>query len=149
MRRSRPRQGDRMAEPEPARGKIVGPSDKINIPTDLLRTFAFIAEEGSFTRAAERVGRTQSAVSMQVQRLEQMLGQRVLLRGKGGSVQLTPHGQYLLERSRQRWARHLHPDLPVTVRQVIPAPSVREVHCTYSSDPHCPEPGCAPATRRR
>lgn len=75
-------------------------STPLAIDPDLLRAFAYIAEEGSFTRAAERVGRTQSAVSMQVQRLEAMLGQRVLQRSKGGSVQLTPHGQYLLERSR-------------------------------------------------
>ncbi len=67
---------------------------------DLLRAFAYIAEEGSFTRAAERVGRTQSAVSMQVQRLELMLGQKVLSRGKGGAVALTPHGHYLLDRAR-------------------------------------------------
>ena len=67
----------------------------------LLRAFAFIAEEGSFTRAAERVGRTQSAVSMQVQRLEALLGQALLLRGKGGAVHLTSHGRYLLERSRE------------------------------------------------
>lgn len=73
----------------------------LGLDPDLLRAFSFIAEEGSFTRAAERVGRTQSAVSMQVQRLESMLGQKVLLRGKGGSVQLTQHGQYLLERSRE------------------------------------------------
>jgi DNA-binding transcriptional LysR family regulator len=33
-----------------------------------------IAEEKSFTRAAERVGRTQSAVSLQVQRLEAVVG---------------------------------------------------------------------------
>jgi molybdate transport repressor ModE-like protein len=71
------------------------------IDPDLLRAFAYIAEEGSFTRAAERVGRTQSAVSMQVQRLEALLGQRVLTRGKGGSVSLTPHGRYLLERTRE------------------------------------------------
>lgn len=70
------------------------------IDPDLLRTFAFIAEEGSFTRAAERVGRTQSAVSMQMQRLEQLLGQKVLQRDKGGSVQLTAHGSYLLDRAR-------------------------------------------------
>lgn len=67
---------------------------------DLLRTFAYIAEEGSFTRAAERVGRTQSAVSMQVQRLETALGQRLLARAKGGQVQLTAQGRFLLERSR-------------------------------------------------
>ncbi len=68
---------------------------------DLLRAFTYIAEEGSFTRAARRVGRTQSAVSMQVQRLEALLGQRLLSRGKGGSVQLTPHGQFLLQRARE------------------------------------------------
>jgi hypothetical protein len=39
------------------------------IDPDLLRAFSLIAEEGSFTRAARLVGRTQSAVSMQVQRL--------------------------------------------------------------------------------
>lgn len=68
---------------------------------DLLRAFTYIAEEGSFTRAAQRVGRTQSAVSMQVQRLEALLGQRLLSRGKGGSVQVTPHGQFLLQRARE------------------------------------------------
>jgi len=94
---------------------------------DLLRAFAFIAEEGSFTRAAARVGRTQSAVSMQVQRLESLLGQRVLLRGKGGAVQLTPHGQYLLERSRdllalndEIWSTFRAPQVHGTVRLGTP-----------------------------
>ena len=94
---------------------------------DLLRAFAFIAEEGSFTRAAERVGRTQSAVSMQVQRLEAMLGQRVLLRGKGGAVSLTPHGHYLLERAREMlavndeiWATFRAPQVQGTVRLGTP-----------------------------
>ena len=67
----------------------------------LLRAFSYVAEEGSFTRAAERVGRTQSAVSMQLQRLEALLGQTLLLRSKGGTVHLTSHGRYLLERSRE------------------------------------------------
>ena len=74
------------------------------IDPDLLRAFTYIAEEGSFTRAAQRVGRTQSAVSMQVQRLEAQLGQQLLLRGKGGSVQLTAHGQFLLNRGREMLA---------------------------------------------
>jgi DNA-binding transcriptional LysR family regulator len=69
--------------------------------SDLLRAFVLIAEGHSFTQAAARVGRTQSAVSMQVKRLEEMLGQPVLSRGKGGAVDLTPHGQYLLARARQ------------------------------------------------
>ena len=68
---------------------------------DLLRTFALIADEHSFTRAAERIGRTQSAVSMQVQRLERDLGQRLLVRGKGGHIALTPHGKLLLGRARE------------------------------------------------
>ena len=77
----------------------------MNLPqaldTDLLRAFVLIAEGHSFTQAAARVGRTQSAVSMQVKRLEEVLGQPVLSRSKGGSVELTPHGQYLLTRARQ------------------------------------------------
>jgi DNA-binding transcriptional LysR family regulator len=68
---------------------------------DLLRAFTLIAEERSFTRAAQLVGRTQSAVSMQVQRLEGVLGQQLFLRGRGGSVELTRHGQFLLARARE------------------------------------------------
>jgi DNA-binding transcriptional LysR family regulator len=67
----------------------------------LLRAFVLIAEGSSFTQAAARVGRTQSAISMQVKRLEEVLGQPVLSRSKGGSVELTPHGVYLLTRARQ------------------------------------------------
>ena len=68
---------------------------------DLLRSFIIIAEEKSFTRAADRVGRTQSAVSLQIQRLEGVLGQPVLLRGKGGAVELNPFGQNLLAHARE------------------------------------------------
>ena len=104
---------------------------RMTIPTgidpDLLRAFAFIAEEGSFTRAAERVGRTQSAVSMQVQRLEASLGQKLLLRGKGGSVQLTSHGRFLLDRSRELlalndeiWRTFRTPQVHGTVRLGTP-----------------------------
>lgn len=68
---------------------------------ELLRAFQLIAEGHSFTQAAERLGRTQSAVSMQIKRLEDILGQSVLSRGKGGGITLTPHGRYLLGRARQ------------------------------------------------
>jgi DNA-binding transcriptional LysR family regulator len=94
---------------------------------DLLRAFAYIAEEGSFTRAAERVGRTQSAVSMQVQRLEGLLGEKVLCRGKGGAVSLTPHGRYLLDRARdllalndEIWTTFRSPQIHGTVRLGTP-----------------------------
>lgn len=66
---------------------------------DLLRAFVLIAEGGSFTRAAERVGRTQSAVSMQIRRLEEMLGHTLLVRTPKG-VQPTPQGMWLLDRAR-------------------------------------------------
>src|SRR5262245_45227111 len=68
---------------------------------DLLRSFVAIAEEKSFTRAANRVGRTQSAISLQMQRLEGLLGQTVIVRGKGGSVELNNDGIYLLGRARE------------------------------------------------
>ena len=79
----------------------MGMTVPLSIDTDLLRDFVLIAEGRSFTRAAALVGRTQSAVSMQVKRLEEILGQEVFQRSKGGSVELTPHGQYLLARARQ------------------------------------------------
>jgi DNA-binding transcriptional LysR family regulator len=72
-----------------------------NIDPELLRAFQLIAEGQSFTQAAEQLGRTQSAVSMQIKRLEDILGQSVLSRGKGGGIMLTPHGRYLLGRARQ------------------------------------------------
>ena len=73
----------------------------VGLDLDLLRTFVAIAEEKSFTRAADRVGRTQSAVSLQMQRLETVLEQTLLDRGKGGSVELTQRGQFLLGRARE------------------------------------------------
>ena len=73
----------------------------LGLDIDVLRSFVIIAEEKSFTRAAERVGRTQSAISLQMQRLESLLGQTVLTRGKGGSVELNKQGQYFLGRARE------------------------------------------------
>lgn len=67
---------------------------------DLLRSFVMIAEERSFTRAAARVGRTQSALSLQMQRLEAFVGHPLLYRRKGGTVDVSPQGQYLLTRAR-------------------------------------------------
>ncbi|MBV1798956.1 LysR substrate-binding domain-containing protein [Siccirubricoccus sp. G192] len=72
---------------------------------DLLRAFVLVAEGGSVTRAAQRVGRTQSAVSMQMRRLEELLGQPLLERGPRGMAP-TPHGAWLLERARSFLAMH-------------------------------------------
>lgn len=75
-----------------------------SLDPDLLRSFVLIAEGRSFTDAAALVGRTQSAVSMQVKRLEELLGQPLLHRGRGGVPELTPHGRYLLDQARQMLA---------------------------------------------
>ena len=72
----------------------------MSLPTELLRTFAAVAESGSFTRAGRAVNRTQGAVSMQVKRLEELVGRPLLLRG-GPSVELTPPGERLLGYARR------------------------------------------------
>ncbi|MDO9499048.1 LysR family transcriptional regulator [Falsiroseomonas sp.] len=71
----------------------------LGLDPDLLRAFVLIAEGGSFTRAADRLGRTQSAVSMQIRRLEELLGHPLLVRTPRG-VQATPQGAWLLDRAR-------------------------------------------------
>ncbi|MXP64602.1 LysR family transcriptional regulator [Roseomonas sp. M0104] len=72
---------------------------------DLLRSFVLIAEGASVTRAAQRVGRTQSAVSMQMRRLEELLGRQLLARGPRG-LAVTSHGAWLLERARPWLSMH-------------------------------------------
>jgi DNA-binding transcriptional LysR family regulator len=66
---------------------------------DLLRTFAAICDTGSFTAAAQRVGRTQSAVSLQIRRLEESLGRPLFVR-TGGAIAPTEHGVLLLGHAR-------------------------------------------------
>src|SRR5215217_2298682 len=67
---------------------------------DQLQSFCAIADCGSFTEAARRVNKTQSAVSMQIKRLEERLGQALLTRD-GRSVSLTHHGEALYARARK------------------------------------------------
>ena len=67
---------------------------------DQLQSFCAIADCGSFTEAARRMNKTQSAVSMQIKRLEERLG-RPLLTRDGRSVALTGHGEALYARARR------------------------------------------------
>jgi DNA-binding transcriptional LysR family regulator len=67
---------------------------------DQLQSFCAIADCGSFTEAARRVNKTQSAVSMQIKRLEERLGQPLLSRD-GRGVSLTKHGEELYGRARR------------------------------------------------
>jgi DNA-binding transcriptional LysR family regulator len=67
---------------------------------DQLKTFVAIVETGSFTRAAEVVFKTQSAVSMQVRRLEERLGKPIFARD-GRASKLTEDGERLLGYARR------------------------------------------------
>ena len=73
---------------------------RADIDTALLRTFYTLATTGSFTRTAEKVARTQSAVSQQIQRLEDTLGQPLFVRTRR-QVALTTAGEVLLGYARQ------------------------------------------------
>ena len=72
----------------------------VRLDSDLLRTFLAVAETGNFTRAAEAVGRTQSAISMQIKRLEEMVGETLFERGPRG-VTLSRRGGDLLGSARR------------------------------------------------
>src|ERR1041385_8619552 len=63
---------------------------------DQLTTFLEVARQGSFSRAGEKVFRSQSAVSAQIRQLEQEYGDRLLDRS-GKTVKLTPAGQVFYE----------------------------------------------------
>lgn len=86
-----------------------------SIDTELLRSFVAIADHGGFTRAAEAVNRTQSAVSMQMKRLEEDVLQRPLFERSGRQVRLTAEGQVLLGYARR--ILKLHGEVITTLRQ--------------------------------
>lgn len=67
---------------------------------DLLRTFESVVHLGGFTAAAERLHRTQSTVSAQIRRLEELTGNRLMDRNNQG-VTLTPAGETLLTHARR------------------------------------------------
>lgn len=58
---------------------------------ELARTFLEVVAAGSFLHAADRLHVTQSTVSGRIQLLEEQIGRRLFIRGKGGAV-LTPAG---------------------------------------------------------
>ena len=70
------------------------------LDVDQLRTFIAIAETGSFTNAAEVVNKTQSAVSMQMKRLEERIERPIFARD-GRASKLTEDGSRLLDYARR------------------------------------------------
>jgi DNA-binding transcriptional LysR family regulator len=78
---------------------------KIELPIGLLRTFCAVSEASSFTRAGEILHVTQSAVSMQMKRLEEVIG-RPLFQKKGRGFSLTAVGEMLQEHAQRVLAAH-------------------------------------------
>lgn len=74
------------------------PNQTLNL--DTMRTFVAICETGTFRRAAARVNRSPSAISLQVGKLEEQLGAQLLIRD-ARRVQLTEQGTVLLGYARR------------------------------------------------
>jgi DNA-binding transcriptional LysR family regulator len=84
---------------------------------DLLRTFVAVVESGSFTKASRTVFRSQAAVSMQVKRLEESIGQPLFVRdtrnlelGQTGKA-LLPDAQRLLNLHDETWTALVQPEV--------------------------------------
>lgn len=97
----------------------------MTIDTISLQCFISSAETGSFTKASERVNRTQSAVSQQVAKLESLVGKTLFKRGK--ILELTNEGEAFLSYAKQIFSLHCEtieyfkePDLKGEVRFGIP-----------------------------
>lgn len=73
------------------------------IDLDLLRSLAAFDEMGSLARAADRIGRTESAVSLQLKRLEELVGQKLFTR-EGRRLVLTDDGYGVLHYGRRMLA---------------------------------------------
>lgn len=73
----------------------------VNVDIDLLRTLIVVVERQSFTAAGEQLLRTQSAISLQMKRLEETLGKKVLERGSGQGMALTAYGRLVHQYARE------------------------------------------------
>lgn len=90
-----------------------------------LRCFLAVVETGSFTSAAQKVKRTQSAITQQMRSLEKSLGKRLFDRGK--QMSLTKEGEIFLTYANKIFALHLevldrfkHPELEGEIRFGLP-----------------------------
>ncbi len=77
----------------------------VNLPTTVLRSFVAIVDAGSMLNASEQVFVTQSALSLQIKRLEELL-QQPLFRREGRRLSLTPAGEVMLDYARRVLALH-------------------------------------------
>ena len=77
----------------------------VNLPTNLLRSFVAIVDTGSMLNASEQVFVTQSALSLQIKRLEELVQQSLFLR-EGRRLHLTAAGEVLLDYARRVLSLH-------------------------------------------
>ncbi|WP_018149848.1 LysR substrate-binding domain-containing protein [Leeia oryzae] len=70
-----------------------------NLPTDLLRTFVTVIDQGGFSNAGDLLGRSQPAISLQIKRLEELVNVSLFQR-TSRSFQLSEEGQVLLAYAR-------------------------------------------------
>jgi DNA-binding transcriptional LysR family regulator len=71
-----------------------------NLPMDLLRAFVTVIQFKSFTKAGELLGRSQPAVSLQINRLEQLLDETLLIR-EGKNMELSNAGEQFYDYANQ------------------------------------------------
>jgi DNA-binding transcriptional LysR family regulator len=77
----------------------------VNLPTNMLRSFVAIVDTGSMLNASEQVFVTQSALSLQIKRLEELIQQPLFLR-EGRRLSLTAAGELMLSYARRVLALH-------------------------------------------
>lgn len=76
----------------------------MSLDTVTLQCFLAVAETRSFTKAASRVGRTQSAISQQIAKLENLIEKQLVSRGK--ELSLTPDGELFLGYAKRIYELH-------------------------------------------
>lgn len=99
-----------------------------DLEIDLLRTFVAVAETGGFTAAAQVVGRSQSAVSQKVLRLEDLIGRRLFDR-TSRSLNLTRDGEQLLVAARRMLELN-----DLAVRTMLEPPTAGSLRLGVSED---------------
>ena len=97
-------------------------SNAMRLEIDVLKTFIAVAETGSVKCAAERVARSPAAVSMQMKKLERLVGAPVFHRSEGAmrlsdsGDRLMPHANRIIEANDTALAALLSPDIKGMVR---------------------------------
>lgn len=105
----------------------------LDIP--LLKTYVAVVECGGFTRAAERLNLTQSAISLHVRRLEQETGRRLLKRN-ARRVAVTADGEVLLSYAHRILA--LHNEVGARLKEPVLSGAVRFAAPDYVAANHLP-----------